>query len=86
MTLILKSNPMNLNGSSLNGVDLWRRNMEMNTKKKIDRRIFKKSPDELQEYMMFKRRGSRTPAKKGKGMKYERAQEKEKSRNLVSDN
>ena len=64
----------------------WRRNMEMNTKKKIDRRIFKKSPDELQEYMMFKRRGSRTPAKKGKGMKYERAQEKEKSRNLVSDN
>ena len=60
--------------------------MEMNTKKKIDRRIFKKSPDELQEYMMYKRRGSRTPAKKGKGMKYERAQEKEKSRNLVSDN
>lgn len=60
--------------------------MEMNTKKEIDKRIFKKSPDELQEYMMFKRRGSRVPAKKGKGMKYERAQEKEKSRDLASDN
>lgn len=57
----------------------------MNTKEKIDRRIFKKSPDELQEYMMFKRRGSKVPAKKGKGMKYERAQEKEKFDKIVND-
>lgn len=57
----------------------------MNTKEKIDRRIFKKSPNELQEYMMFKRRGSRVPAKKGKGMKYERAQEKEKFDKIVND-
>ena len=36
-------------------------------KKKIDKRIFKKSPEELQQYMMFKRRGSRVENRKGKG-------------------
>ena len=35
--------------------------------KKIDKRIFKKSPEELEQYMMFKRRGSRVESKKGKG-------------------
>ena len=35
--------------------------------KKIDKRIFKKSPEELEQYMQFKRRGSRIEAKKGKG-------------------
>ena len=35
--------------------------------KKFDKRIFKKSPEELQQYMMFKRRGSRVESKKGKG-------------------
>lgn len=59
--------------------------METNIKKKIDKRIFKKNPDELQEYMMFKRRASQVPTKKGKGTKYERAQEKEKLKNLIFD-
>jgi stalled ribosome alternative rescue factor ArfA len=36
-------------------------------KKKLDKRIFKKSPEELQQYMMFKRRGSRVENKKGTG-------------------
>lgn len=35
--------------------------------KKVNKRIFKKSPEELQQYMMFKRRGSKVEAKKGKG-------------------
>ena len=35
--------------------------------KKVDKRIFKKSSEELQQYMMFKRRGSKVEAKKGKG-------------------
>lgn len=37
------------------------------TEKKFDKRIFKKSPEELQQYMMFKRRGSRVENRKGKG-------------------
>jgi len=36
-------------------------------KKKIDKRMFKKSPEELEQYMQFKRRGSRVESKKGKG-------------------
>ena len=35
--------------------------------KDFDRRIFKKSGDELQEYLAFKKRGSRVENKKGKG-------------------
>ena len=35
--------------------------------KKIDKRIFKKSPEELEQYMQFKRRGSRVESNKGKG-------------------
>lgn len=37
------------------------------TEKKFDKRIFKKSPEELEQYMIFKRRGSRVESKKGKG-------------------
>ena len=37
------------------------------TEKKFDKRIFKKSPEELECYMMFKRRGSVVESKKGKG-------------------
>lgn len=33
----------------------------------MDKRMFKKSPEELQEYMKFKRRGGIVKAKKGKG-------------------
>ena len=35
--------------------------------KKFDKRILKKSPEELQEYLAFKRRGSVIENKKGKG-------------------
>lgn len=35
--------------------------------KTFDKRIFKKSPEELQEYFKFKRRGSRVESRKGKG-------------------
>ena len=38
-----------------------------NSEKKFDKRIFKKSPEELERYMMFKRRGSVVESKKGKG-------------------
>ena len=33
----------------------------------IDKRIFKKSPEELQLYMYFKKRGFKLDNKKGKG-------------------
>jgi hypothetical protein len=35
--------------------------------KSLNKKMFKKSPEELQEYMMFKRRGSKVQSKKGKG-------------------
>ena len=40
----------------------------------------KKDANELQEYLMFRRRGSRVEAKKGKGAKYNRGREKGKAR------
>ena len=40
----------------------------------------KKDANELQEYLMFRRRGSRVEAKKGKGAKYKRGREKQKTR------
>ena len=33
----------------------------------MDKRVLKKSGEELQQYLMFKRRGSVKPSKKGKG-------------------
>lgn len=36
----------------------------------------KKSAEELQEYLMFRRRGSKVNPKKGKGSKYNRAKNK----------
>lgn len=33
----------------------------------MDKRMFKKSPEELQQYLAFRRRGFKVPAKKGKG-------------------
>jgi stalled ribosome alternative rescue factor ArfA len=35
--------------------------------KKMDKRIFKKSPEELEQYLQFQRRGSKVESKKGKG-------------------
>ena len=40
----------------------------------------KKDANELQEYLMFQRRGSRVEAKKGKGAKYNRGRVKDKVR------
>ena len=40
----------------------------------------KKDATELQEYLQFRRRGSRVDAKKGKGAKYKRQREKDKAR------
>lgn len=38
-----------------------------NLNENLDRRIFKKTPEQLEGYMMFKRRGTRIESKKGKG-------------------
>ena len=40
----------------------------------------KKDANELQDYLMFLRRGSRVEAKKGKGAEYKRSREKQKAR------
>lgn len=34
---------------------------------KFDKRILKMSPEELQQYLAFKRKGGKVPSKKGKG-------------------
>lgn len=39
----------------------------MKKDKKLDRRAFKKTGEELQQYLIFTRRGSRVDNKKGKG-------------------
>lgn len=39
---------------------------------KFDKRMLKKSPEELQAYLAFRRRAGKVPAKKGKGAKYDR--------------
>ena len=46
--------------------------------KKKDMRMFKKSPEELQEYLIFKHRGSFVRTKKGKGS-YSRKEKYKKS-------
>ena len=69
MTLIPLFSPMNSlknMKSTSNGVKKWRDSMNQK-KKKLYKRIFKKSPEELEQYMQFKRRGSRIENKKGKG-------------------
>ena len=40
----------------------------------------KKTGEELQQYLQFRRRGSRVEAKKGKGAVYNRGREKQKAR------
>ena len=39
----------------------------MKKKEKLDRRVFKKEGEELQQYLHFRRRGSVVENKKGKG-------------------
>ena len=46
----------------------------------MNKKYLKKDANELQEYLMFRRRGSRVEAKKGKGAEYKRSREKEKIR------
>ena len=46
----------------------------------MNKQYLKKDANELQEYLMFRRRGSRVEAKKGKGAKYKRSREKSKAR------
>ena len=41
--------------------------MSKKSKKKIDRRMFKKEGEELQQYLHFHKRGSTVQNKKGKG-------------------
>ena len=41
---------------------------------KVDTRL-KMSKDELQDYLMFKRRGAAVEAKNGKGAKYKRSRD-----------
>lgn len=49
----------------------------MKNDKKFDKRILKKSPEELQEYMAFKRRGFVVENKKGKGSYKRKSKHKE---------
>lgn len=51
----------------------------------MDKRYLKKEANELQEYLMFRRRGSRIEAKKGKGAEYKRSREKDKVRREVEE-
>ena len=39
---------------------------------KFDKRVNKKTGEELQAYLAFRRKAGRVPAKKGKGAKYDR--------------
>ena len=47
------------------------------SEKKFDKRIMKKSPEELQEYLQFQRRGSKVASKKGKGSYKRKTKHKE---------
>lgn len=41
--------------------------MSKKSKKAVDRRMFKKEGEELQQYLHFRKRGSKVQNKKGKG-------------------
>ena len=46
----------------------------------MGKEYMKKTGEELQQYLQFRRRGSRVEAKKGKGAVYNRGREKDKAR------
>ena len=46
----------------------------------MDKQHLKKDGEELQQYLLFRRRGQRVEAKKGKGAVYKRSREKDKER------
>ena len=51
----------------------------------MGKEYMKKTGEELQQYLQFRRRGSRVEAKKGKGKgaKYNRGREKDKARKEI---
>lgn len=49
----------------------------------MNKKYRKKDANELQEYLMFRRRGSRVDSKKGKGSQYKRSKEKQITRKEV---
>lgn len=51
----------------------------------MDKEYMKKTDEELQQYLQFRRRGSRVEAKKGKGAEYNRSREKDKVRKLFEE-
>ena len=51
----------------------------------MNKQYLKKDAKELQVYLMFRRRGSRVEAKKGKGAKYNRGREKDNARKQESE-
>ena len=46
----------------------------------MGKEYMKKTEEELQKYLQFRRRGSRVETKKGKGAEYNRSREKDKAR------
>ena len=46
----------------------------------MDKQHLKKDGEELQQYLLFRRRGQRVASKKGKGSVYKRSCEKDKAR------
>lgn len=46
----------------------------------MSKEYMKKTGEELQQYLQFRRRGSRVEAKKGKGAEYNRSREKDNAR------
>ena len=46
----------------------------------MGKEYMKKTGEELQQYLRFRRRGSRVEVKKGKGTEYNRSHEKDKAR------
>lgn len=51
----------------------------------MDRRIFKKDEEELEEYLQFRRRGSRVDSKKGKGSVYKRSRKNVEARDVLEE-
>jgi stalled ribosome alternative rescue factor ArfA len=50
---------------------------ELKKMENFDKRMLKKSPEELQAYLAFRRRAGKVPAKKGKGSYDRKAFKKE---------
>ena len=50
---------------------------------KLDKRMFKKSSEELQEYLQFQRRGSKVEPKKGKGSYKRKPKHKEENQDCI---